>query len=139
MWLRPAFLRLIRWGLAGGGSLLLQLVIQAALVTVLGFPAHPGIVLAYELALVAHFLVNDRWVFGQARPSWRRLVEFHGSALAAEAVTLAVAFVVLSGPAVTLLGPTVAPFAATIAGTAAATALTFSASFFWIWRPRPAV
>jgi putative flippase GtrA len=161
-------LRLARWGLAGGGSLVLQLAIQGVLVQTLGLPPKLGIVVGYELALVAHFFVNDRWVFEQqgrragthrqvergvqrqpdgemrrqqsggpaAQGQWRRLVEFHTSALVAEAVTLAVAFLLLTGPVAALLGPALAPFAATIAGTLAATAVTFSASFFWIWRPQ---
>src|SRR5205085_2361203 len=105
------------------------------------------VVVAYELALIAHFFVNDRWVFeqhrspGRHRPEnqgrsrhgqWRRLLAFHTSALTAELVTLAVAFLLLSGLAATLPRASLAPFVATIAGTVAATAITFSASFYWI-------
>jgi putative flippase GtrA len=134
--LPPAFLRVLRWVLAGGGSLALQLVIQGVLVDWLAVPARAGIVLAYELALLAHFAVNDRWVFGahQGRGVWCRLLAFHAAALGAEAVTLAVAFLLLGGSAVALLGPTLAPYLATVAGVIAATAVTFSASFLWIWR-----
>jgi len=86
--------------LAGGSSLALQLLIQGMLVDWLTLPARWGIVLAYELALVAHFFVNDRWVFeAEGRAGvWRRLVAFHAAALGAEAVTLAVAFVALAAP-----------------------------------------
>ena len=166
--LPAGLLRLVRWGLAGGGSLVLQLAIQGVLVQMLALPPKLGIVVAYELALVAHFFVNDRWVFEQqgraagthrphgpslheqpdgevrrqrsgrpaAQGQWRRLVEFHTSALVAEAVTIVVAFLLLTGPVAALLGAALAPFAATIAGTLAATAVTFSANFFWIWRPQ---
>ncbi len=166
--LPAGLLRLVRWALAGGGSLVLQLAIQGVLVQLLALPPKLGIVVAYELALVAHFFVNDRWVFEQqgraagthrqhgpsvhkqpdrempgqqsgrpvAQGQWRRLAEFHTSALVAEALTIGVAFLLLSGPVAALLGPALAPFAATIAGTLAATAVTFSASFFWIWRPQ---
>src|SRR6476660_7406068 len=101
----PLLRQVCRWALSGGGSLLLQLALQGVLITALAVPARLGIVLAYEVALVAHYYVNDRWVFGQRHPSWRRLVAFHASALTAEAVTLAVALAVLSGPAAVLLGP----------------------------------
>jgi putative flippase GtrA len=133
----PIFLaRVCRWALAGGGSLALQLAIQGLLIGALAMPARAGIVLAYELALVLHFLINDRWVFSQKEGSaWRRLAAFHASALIAEGLTLVVAFAVLSTPLAALLGPALAPCAATIAGTGAAAAITFSASFFWIWRP----
>src|SRR4051812_41545298 len=134
----PGLLRLVRWGLAGGGSLALQLALQSVLIQALALPAQLGIVVAYELALVAHFFVNDRWVFAPQhcrslpsrgvaggprqrgrRGQLRRLGEFHASALTAEAVTLAVAFLLLSGPAPALLGPALTPLAATIAGTLA--------------------
>ena len=136
LYVPPGLLRVARWALAGGGSLALQLVIQGLLVDRLAVPARWGIFLAYELALVAHFFVNDRWVFeayGRAG-AWRRLVAFHASALGAEAVTLAVAFVVLALPLANLVGATLVPYVATTAGVAAATAVTFSASFLWIWR-----
>jgi putative flippase GtrA len=134
--LPPALLQVMRWALAGGGSLVLQLVIQGVLVDWLATPARLGIVLSYELALLAHFCVNDRWVFAAdgRRGVWRRLVAFHAAALGAELVTLVVAFLVLAGPAATLLGPRLAPYVATICGVIAATAVTFSASFGWIWR-----
>ncbi len=134
-----ALLRVVRWTLAGGGSLALKLVIQGLLVDWLALPARGGIVLAYELALIAHFFVNDRCVFetdGQAG-AWRRLAAFHVSALGAEAVTLAVAFAVLAvlaAPLATLARPTAVPYVATTAGVVAATVVTFSASFLWIWR-----
>jgi putative flippase GtrA len=134
--LPPTLLRVTRWALAGGGSLVLQLVIQGVLVDWLSMPARAGIVLAYELALLVHFVANDRWVFAahQERGVWRRLAAFHVAALGAELVTLAVAFLLLASPAVALLGPTLTPYVATVAGVIAATAVTFSASFGWIWR-----
>jgi putative flippase GtrA len=134
--LPPGLLRVARWALAGGGSLVLQLAIQGLLVEWLAMPARWGIVLSYELALVAHFVVNDRWVFeSQERGgAWRRLAAFHASALGAEALTVAVAFIALAVPLASLVGATGAPYVATTLGVIAATTVTFSASFLWIWR-----
>lgn len=131
--------RVLRWAAAGGGSLALQLLIQGALISGAGWPDRISITLAYELALVAHFFVNHRWVFAGGGSVWRKLAEYHVASLSAEALTLAAAFVVLSSPLATLLGPAAAPYAATVLGTAVAMAVTFTSNFFWIWRPQPAV
>lgn len=128
--------RIVRYAAAGGGSLVLQLVLQALLISALSFPVRVGIVASYELALVAHFFANDSWVFAERRLSWRRFVAFHATALTAEGVTLGCAFAFLASPLATLLGAALAPSAATIVGTGAAVSVTFCSSFFWIWRPR---
>jgi hypothetical protein len=47
---RERLWRVARYLVAGGGSLLLQLAIQGLFITLLGLPARPSIVVAYEIA-----------------------------------------------------------------------------------------
>jgi putative flippase GtrA len=130
--------RLIRWAAAGGGSLLLQLVFQGALISAAQLPDRLAIVLSYELALLAHFFMNHWWVFGERGRIARKLAEYHVASLTAELVTFAAAFLVLESPLARTLGPTLAPYAATILGTGAAMVVTYTSNFMWIWRPQPA-
>ncbi|HVG97897.1 MAG TPA: GtrA family protein [Chloroflexota bacterium] len=134
----PSLTRVLRFFLAGGGSLALDLSLQAVLLQLLDLPVWLASGLSYQLALVVHFLVNDRWVFGQRRPSLRRLLEFQLTALTASLITYAVTNLLVYGPSAPLFAAGAGPYLAKIAGTAAATAWTFASSFFWIWRPRPA-
>ena len=127
---------MLRFFLAGGGSLALDLLLQAFFLQVVGLPVWIAAALSYELALLVHFLVNDRWVFGQRRRSLRRLLEFQVAALTATAITNVVTNLLVYGPASDVFGTGVGPYLAKIAGTALATAWTFTSSFFWIWRPR---
>jgi putative flippase GtrA len=133
----PSLTRVLRFFLAGGGSLALDLSLQAVLLQLLDLPVWLASGLSYQLALVLHFLVNDRWVFGQRRPSLRRLLEFQLTALTASLITYAVTNLLVYGPTAPLFAAGAGPYLAKIAGTAAATAWTFTSSFFWIWRPRP--
>jgi putative flippase GtrA len=120
---------------AGGGSLLLDLGLQGVFVQAAGLPVWLGSALSYELALLAHFFVNNRWVFGRRRHSWRRLVEFQGAALTASAITLGVTNALVYGPTAAYFGAGAGPYAAKLAGTALAFCWTFTSSFYWIWRP----
>jgi putative flippase GtrA len=75
------------------------------------------------------------WVFGLREHSWRRLIEFHATALTAEVVTLVVTNALVYGPTAEYFATGIGPYAAKIIGTGAAFAWTFGSSFFWIWRP----
>jgi putative flippase GtrA len=132
----PDLSRVLRFFLAGGGSLALDLLLQAFFLQVVGLPVWIAAALSYELALLVHFLINDRWVFGQRRRSLRRLLEFQVAALTATAITNMVTNLLVYGPASETFGTGFGPYLAKIAGTALATAWTFTSSFFWIWRPR---
>jgi putative flippase GtrA len=129
--------RVLRYFLVGGGSLALDLVLQAVLLQLLGLPVWIASGLSYELALLVHFLVNDRWVFGQHRLSLRRLVKFQLAALTATAITYGVTNLLVYGSTAPYFATGAGPYLAKIAGTILAAAWTFFSSFFWIWRPRP--
>jgi putative flippase GtrA len=127
-----------RFVVAGGGSLLLDLCLQWLLLQAVGLPVWLGSALSYEGALLAHFVVNNRWVFGQRRHSWRRLAEFQATALTASAITLGATNLLVYGPTAPYFARGAGPYAAKVAGTGLAFCWTFASSFFWIWRPHRA-
>lgn len=81
-----------------------------------------------EFPLLLRFLINDRWVFGNPRPTWARLWQFHvasaGGALVWWSVTNA-----LSSFGVHYL-------IASLGGTACSVSLSMVTNFLWIWRGR---
>lgn len=128
--------RVLRYMAAGISSLALDLVLQLALRVVIGIPVELSIVLSYELALLAHFFITNRWVFGQQHYSLRRLVQFHIASLAAFGITSAVTAILIKGPPSAFFSTGLGPEVAKIIGTGAAFGWSFATSFYWIWRPR---
>lgn len=121
---------------AGVGSLLLNLVLQAIFLRLLGLPLWLATAASYELALLGHFAANDRWVFARSRRGWHRLLAFHAAALPAEAITLSVTWALLYGPAGAIFASGPGPYLAKTLGTAVAAGWTFACCTFWIWQPR---
>jgi putative flippase GtrA len=130
--------RIVRYFLAGGGSLALDLGVQAVFLQLAGLPVWLASGASYELALLAHFLLNESWVFGRRRRSLRRLAEFQVAALTGAAITYVVTNVLVYGPTAPTFGTGLGPYVAKTLGTVLAVGWTFASSFFWIWRVRPA-
>jgi len=126
--------RVVRFVAAGGGSLVVDLALQWVFLSVVGMPIWLGSALSYEVALLGHFVVANRWVFGQAGHSWQRLGQFQVTALAASTITLGVTWALVYGPTGWFFAGGAGPFLAKIAGTVVAFGWTFTSSFFWIWR-----
>jgi putative flippase GtrA len=127
--------RITRYLVSGGGSLGLDIALQWVFLGLLGWPVWLGSAASYEAALLAHFLAVHWWVFGHREHSWRRLIEFHATALTAEVITLGVTNALVYGPSAPYFATGVGPYAAKVIGTGAAFLWTFGSSFFWIWRP----
>ncbi|MBI3970884.1 MAG: GtrA family protein [Chloroflexi bacterium] len=133
--------RLVRYLAAGGGSFTLDVALQAAFVNLTTLPVSLAATASYEIALVAHFFVNNQWVFKQPGSIWRRLIEFHMATAIAYGITIGVMWLLSDGPVGPHLAAGLGPYAtggyvAKAIGTAAAFFWTFLSSFFWIWRPR---
>jgi putative flippase GtrA len=126
----------VRFVAAGGGSLVVDLALQWGLLTALGLPFWLGSALSYELALIGHFLVNNRWVFGHESVSFTRFGQFQLTALTAMAITWGVSNALVYGPGGAMFAEGVGPYLAKIAGTGTAFLWTFFSSFFWIWKPK---
>jgi len=131
----PNLWRIARYLASGSGSLAADVALQWVFLRVLGWPVWLASTASYELALLLHFFVVHWWVFGHRGHSWRRLIEFHATALTAEVITLGVTNALVYGPTAPYFATGVGPYAAKVAGTGAAFAWTFGSSFFWIWRP----
>jgi putative flippase GtrA len=131
----PNIWRLARYLTSGSASLALDVALQWVFLALLAWPVWLASGASYEIALLAHFAGVHWWVFGHRQHSWRRLIEFHATALTAEVITLAVTNGLVYGPTSATFATGIGPYAAKIAGTGAAFAWTFGSSFFWIWRP----
>lgn len=79
-----------------------------------------------ELATLARFIANDRWVFRRANPNWTRLWQFH----VAVAGSFALWWIVTNG--VSILG--LHYLLASVVGNASTVALGMGTHFLWIWR-----
>jgi putative flippase GtrA len=139
----PSFttiLRVVRFAIAGGGSLLVDIGLQGLMRAGLGVPKLVAPVLSYELGLLAHFFMLSLWVFRQPVTS-RRLAQFHLSALIPASITLGITYgLIPAQPAMPDFIDPNGPFAtywpevAKAVGTGTAMLWTFIASFFWIWK-----
>src|SRR5437867_1330246 len=115
-----------RWwivGLAffGGGLGILYLFMD-----VLRMPLMIGTLLAAEVTIVLRFAINDRWVFGNRRPTWTRLWQFH--------IVSAVGSVIWWVAANTLPRFGVHYLIASTAGTACSVFFSMLTNFLWVWR-----
>ena len=132
--------RALRFGIAGGASLILDLVLQRFLRAGLGLPVWLAPALSYELGLLAHFLMLTTWVFRQDL-TWGRLAKFQLTALTAAGITLGITYALLTQPIIPYFADPQGPFgsygpeAAKLVGTIIAMGWTVVSSFFWVWRP----
>ncbi len=120
----------LRWMLVGGvfeviGTPLLFLLHGIWLMPLFGATA-----LVAELTTLPRFFINDRYVFGHARPTWRRLWQYHvacgGGFVAWYCVT----------NVLPMFG--VHYIIASLCGTACSVGLAVLSNFAWIWRRRSA-
>ena len=115
-----------RWWLVGMAFLGIGTGALWAAKEPLGMPLWLASVTSAEFTLLIRFLVNDKWVFGHARPTWGRLWQFHvasaGGFLIWEAVTL------------TLPNFGVDYRIASVIGSAISMLFSIATNFLWIWR-----
>jgi len=94
----------------------------------LSLPLPIATVLVGELTILPRFLINDRWVFGYAWPSWLRLGQYHVASIGGFTVWWA-ATNLLSRLGVHYL-------IASLIGTGGSVGLSILTNFVWIWRAR---
>ena len=130
---------------AGLGSLVGDLAFQGALISGAGLSPTVAIPVSYELSLIAHFFLNDRWVFARGsygpvrpRPAWQRLLAFQLSALVPQVVTIGIALFLVDGPWAAQFADWWGSYVAKVLGTAAGFLWNFAVNFLVIWRPAPA-
>jgi len=81
-----------------------------------------------ELINLVRFLVNDRWVFGNRRPTWRRCWQYHVANAGSFAIWWAVSnFLPTLG---------VQYLIASALGTCTSVTFSMATNFLWVWRRR---
>jgi putative flippase GtrA len=95
---------------------------------VLGLPLVLATLFAAEVTTVTRFAINDMWVFGNRRPTWGRLWQFHAASAGGAAIWLVVANVLPRFGVHYLL--------ASALGSALSVLLSMATNFLWIWRKR---
>jgi putative flippase GtrA len=118
--------RVVGWVLLGLTASLLELLLLRLLYEFLQWPLPVATVVAAEVLILFIFLMNDRFVFNHAWPTFGRLMRYHGASFGA----LVVYWLVVNGLSL-LLG--VVYVVAFVIGTAAAFAWSLLTNFLWVW------
>lgn len=119
---------LLRWLLAGGVFTGLSTVFLYLLIGLIRMPVMVGTLFSAELCTLLRYLVNDHWVFGHPRLSWRRLWQYHVANSAAFGIWW-VATNILNGLGIHYL-------LAGIMAVGFSTGFSMGANFYWIWRKK---
>jgi putative flippase GtrA len=119
---------MVRWAIVGGLFAALGLALLKLFFVVLHWPYWLGTALQAEICTLLRFLVNDRWVFGHARPTRRRLWQYH--------VANAGGFVVWWIIANLLQRAGVHYLLAAILAAACSSGVGMASNFLWVWRKR---
>jgi putative flippase GtrA len=117
----------VRWWIVGIGFFGLTIPTLYLLHDQLGLPLPIATLLAGEILTVVRFGINDRWVFGNRRPTWRRFIEYHAAVIGGSIIWWAVTNIM------PLFG--VHYLIASLFGTAASVGWSMVTNFLWVWRP----
>jgi putative flippase GtrA len=105
----------------GGNTALLYLLVNR-----MGLKVLVATLLSAEVCTLLRFLLNEYWVFGIPKLSWRRLWQFH--------VANAGAFLVWWIAANVLTNAGLNYLLASVLAVGLSTGVSFASNFFWIWR-----
>ncbi len=119
---------LVRWIIVGGIFGAFGLGLLHLFFAVLFWPYWVGTALQAEICTALRYLVNDRWVFAQPKPTWRRLWHYH--------VANAGGFAVWWITANLLQRSGVNYLLAAILAAACSAGVSLLSNFFWVWRKR---
>lgn len=118
----------LRWLAAGLGFMGVNTALLYLLIGRLGLAVWLGTLVAAEIATAARYFVNDHWVFGHRRPTWRRFVQYHAASAAA---------LIAWWTSANLLTLWKVPYLlAGILAVGCSTGLSFLSNFRWIWGKR---
>jgi len=126
----PRTMAIARWWIVGIVFFGLTIPALYLLHDQLGLPLPVATLLAGEFLTVLRFGVNDRWVFGNPRPTWRRLIEYHAAVISSSIIWWGVTNLL------PLFG--VHYLVASLFGTATSVGWSMVTNFLWVWRPKAA-
>ena len=115
-----------RWWIVGLGFYVGGIGVLYLFREILGLSLVYSTLAAAELTTLLRFFINDRWVFDYARPTWRRLWQYHVASAGGAAIWWLVANLLPRFGVHYLLASTV--------GTAASVFYSMFTNFFWIWK-----
>jgi putative flippase GtrA len=121
---------MLRWWIVGLAFTAGGLGVLYVLHGVLGLSLIAATSVGSEALLLIRFLINDRWVFGNPRPTWKRLWQFHVASAGGGIIWWVVANLLPRFGIHYLL--------AAIVATACSVLFSMATNFFWIWRGRAA-
>jgi dolichol-phosphate mannosyltransferase len=118
--------RLGKFLVVGGSGVCVNTAVLFVLHQIVGLPVVIGSALAVEVAIGSNYLLNDRWTFGQLRPSLRRFAQFN---------TVSLGGLLLTTSAVWVLSTTFGMnyLLANLVGISLATSWNFAANAYWTW------
>jgi putative flippase GtrA len=117
---------ILKWWLVGLSFAAVNIPMLYVLRDAWGLPLALATLIGGELGTLCRFVVNDRWVFGNAKLSWRRLVEYHGAVLSSAIIWWGVTNLLPQWGVHYLL--------ASIAGQACSVGWSMVTNFLWVWR-----
>jgi putative flippase GtrA len=116
---------LARWWMVGMAFLAVGTVFLYAAKDLLRLPVILATPLSAELTLLVRFLINDSWVFGQPRPTVKRLWQFHLASAGGFAIWMAITNGLYQLGAHYLV--------ASVIGSACSMFFSILTNFLWIW------
>ena len=120
-----------RWWIVGTVFLIWGLGVLYVLKAYAHLPLVLATAVSAETGTILRFFVNDRWVFGYRRPTFRRLWQYH--------VANAGGFVIWLGVSNLLPAFGIHYLVAAVLATATSVGFSMWTNFLWIWRKgRPA-
>jgi putative flippase GtrA len=115
----------VKFATVGISGTLVNTLVLYLLYRGLRLPLAVSSILAVESAVLNNFVLNDRWTFGHAGPSFLRFIRFNAASLAGLLVNVVtISFLTHAGMSF---------LAADLLGIAAAFALNFVLSSRWVW------
>lgn len=121
---------LAKWWLVGVAFLGVGTALLWAAREPMGMPLWLATVFSAEVTLLIRFFINDAWVFGNKRPTWGRLWQFHIASAGGSVIW----FAMTNGLAAIGMHYLIA----SVAGSACSMLFSIATNFLWIWRKKPA-
>jgi putative flippase GtrA len=115
----------VKFAIVGLSGVAVNSAVLFLLYRALHVPLFPSSLVAVEVSIVTNYLLNDRWTFSRARPSWRLFAKFNLATAGALLVTPTAVWSLVHLGLHFLL--------ANIIGITIGAALNFATSTLWVW------